>query len=160
MAVSTAESFETICKEIHDSPAKGNRLIPLVIGLSQLDCRKVRETYMKIYGEDLTQLHHNLENDGGGVVPSVVSLMMLNPSERDAAVARKALRQNSTDYGALVEIYTSRKSSHVLLIQQAYHARYRSHLDLDISALEPPHPFQKVSHFFPQFGIDAMNFSS
>lgn len=61
---------------------------------------------------------------------------------RDAAVARKAL--DRVDYETLIELYTCRKSSHVLLIHQAYHAQYRSHLDLDIAAMDPPHPFQKV----------------
>ncbi|KAI3443376.1 hypothetical protein Pfo_000041 [Paulownia fortunei] len=140
MAVSRTESLESICKEIHDYWGEEKLLIQVLVSLSQPECRKVRETYMKIYGEDLIQLCQNFD-------PGVSSLssLMLNPFERDAVVAREALHRNDTvNYKALMEIFTCRKSSHVLLILQAYHAKYRSQLDLDIASIEPPHPYQKI----------------
>ncbi|KAH6762464.1 hypothetical protein C2S52_019897, partial [Perilla frutescens var. hirtella] len=125
-----SEKLESVCKEIHDSSSSLSQVIRVVMGLSQVERRKVGETYMRIYGEDVIQNHEALR------------LMMVSPFERDAAVARKALDQHNVNI--IIEIYTCRKSSHVLLIQKAYHAKYRTHLDLDIASIEPPHPLQKI----------------
>lgn len=142
MAVSRTESI--ICREIHDSCDDESSTIQILISLSQLECRKVRETYMKIYGEDLVQIFQKFDQG-----PNFSSLM-LDPFERDAVVARNALHRDhdTVDYTAMIEIFTSRKSSHVLLILQAYHAKYRSQLDLHIASIEPPHPYQKVSNTY------------
>lgn len=134
--MATLKSIESTCKEIHDCAGDKRLVIQVIVSLSQVECRKVRETHMKIYGEDLIQVFGSC----------VLKLMLMNPFERDADVAREGLRRNNTvDYKGLVEIYTCRKSSHVLLIQRAYQAKYRSHLDLDIASTKPPHPFQKAS---------------
>lgn len=119
----TLKSIESICKEIHDYAGDQRLVIQVLVSLSQVECRKVRETYGKIYGEDLVRVFDSC----------VLNLMLINPFDREAEVAREALHRNSgPDYKGLVEIYTCRKSSHVLLIQRAYHAKYRTHLDLDI----------------------------
>lgn len=71
----------------------------------------------------------------------------LDPHERDAIVAREALdeqRVHHTNYKALIEIFVSRKSSHIALIKQAYQRRYKRQLDQDILKIDPPHPYQKV----------------
>ncbi|KAL0308257.1 UNVERIFIED_CONTAM: Annexin A3 [Sesamum radiatum] len=128
--------FESVCREIHDSWGEEKRLVQVLVGLSQAECRKVREIYMEVYGEDLVQKF----DPGLRFLPC----LMLDPFERDAVFAREALHGNhSVNYKALVEIFTCRKSSHVLLILQAYHAKYRSQLDLDIASIEPLHPYQK-----------------
>ncbi|KAL0338757.1 UNVERIFIED_CONTAM: Annexin A3 [Sesamum angustifolium] len=129
--------FESVCREIHDSWVEEKRLVQVLVGLSHAECRKVRETYMEVYGEDLVQKF----DSGLRFLPC----LMLDPFERDAVFAREALHGNhGVNYKALVEIFTCRKSSHVLLILQAYHAKYRSQLDLDIASIEPPHPYQKM----------------
>ncbi|XP_011094164.1 annexin A3 isoform X1 [Sesamum indicum] len=136
VSLSRTESFESVCREIHDSLGEEKRLVQVLVGLSQAECRKVRETYMELYGEDLVQ-----KFDPG---LQFLLCLMLDPFERDAVFARESLHgNNSVNYKALVEIFTCRKSSHVLLILQAYHAKYRSQLDLDIASIEPPHPYQK-----------------
>ncbi|GER41811.1 annexin [Striga asiatica] len=140
MAVSRTES---ICKEIHNSFGKENEklVIQLLLGLTQPESRKIRENYLKMYGEDLIHLFQKF--DPG--VSSLSSLIILNPFERDSVFAREAIFKNATvDYRALVEIFASRKSSHVLLIRQAYASKYRSQLELDIAAIEPRHPYQKI----------------
>lgn len=76
----------------------------------------------------------------------VLSFWMLDPHERDAIVPREAL-QEETNFKALVEIFLGRKSSHILLIKQAYQKRFRRQLDQDIVNFDPPQPFQKVSFF-------------
>ncbi|KAL6521243.1 hypothetical protein OROGR_017812 [Orobanche gracilis] len=144
MAMSVSRS-ESICKEIHDSCGDEQLLNQLLLNLSQpSEFRKLRETYMKMYGDDLIQLLHKID-PGQGTVSSLSGFMMANPFERDAAVAVEAIHGNETvDYMALIEIFTCRKSSHVLLILQAYAAKYRSKLELDIATIEPTHPYQKI----------------
>ncbi|PIN08180.1 Annexin [Handroanthus impetiginosus] len=140
VGLSRTKSFESICKEIHDSWGEKKVLIQVLVGLSHSESREVRETYMKIYGEDFIELCQNFDQ-----ALSSLSSLMLSPFERDAVVAREALYQNdSVNYKALIEIFTCRKSSHVLLILQAYLAKYRRPLDLDIASIEPPHPYQKI----------------
>lgn len=111
---------------------------------------------MEMYGEDLYKgLKNGVnlneiddERQGGSSSNSCVekglSVLMLNPHERDAVVAREALERNSVNYNALVEIFTSRKSSHILLIQQAYQSRFHRHLNQDVLNIEPPSPYQKL----------------
>ncbi|XP_016178770.1 annexin A13 [Arachis ipaensis] len=121
-------------------------------GLSQLERQQLRETYKAEYGEDLTshfQRYYNEEDDGlksSSMKCSLcaLSLWILDPHERDAVVAREALQQDEINFKALVEIFVGRKSSHVLLITQAYHKRFRRLLDQDIINLDPPSPFQKI----------------
>lgn len=142
---------ESICKEIHDSWGQPAHLIQHLAGLSQLECRKTRETYVKIYGEDPAQLllqSSESSSQGTGVsqrTSAALSMLMLNPHERDAIVAREAFEKNDTvNYKALIEIFTCRKSSHVLLIQAAYHAKYKRQLDQDIISIEPSQPYQRI----------------
>ncbi|XP_073157939.1 uncharacterized protein [Henckelia pumila] len=139
-ATSDEINFDNICQEIHESSDKPNVLVRILTGLSQLECRKISEDYKRIYGEDLVRICQNMEAE-----VSFLSNLMLYPSERDAKFARGALeRSESVDYKALIEIFTCRKSSHVMLMLEAYRFKYRRHLDLDIAAIEPSHPYQKI----------------
>ncbi|KAK8542906.1 hypothetical protein V6N13_136541 [Hibiscus sabdariffa] len=145
---SSSHGFENECKEIHESWGRSNQLIRALAGRTQLECRRIRETYKEMYGEDLiTLLQKSSHRNQPGVSPktcAALSLWMLDPHERDAIVAREALLQDDTNYTALVEIFVGRKSSHVALIKQAYHSKYKTHLDQDIINIEPPHPYQKI----------------
>ncbi|KAK9166957.1 hypothetical protein Scep_002148 [Stephania cephalantha] len=75
---------------------------------------------------------------------NALSLWLLNQHERDALIAKEAFENGETNYKALVEIYTGRKSSHLLLIKQVYQTKYRMQLDQDILNSEPPHSYQKI----------------
>lgn len=79
---------------------------------------------------------------------AVLSLWLCDPHERDAIVAKDAVAQGDAKYRALVEIYVGRKSSQLLLIQQAYQARFKKNLDQEISRLEPPSSTQRVNWFY------------
>lgn len=70
---------------------------------------------------------------------------MLDPHDRDAVVAKQSLESGDNQYKALVEIYVSRKPRRILLIKQAYFARFRTRLDYDIASSEPVSPYQKVT---------------
>ncbi|OVA12291.1 Annexin [Macleaya cordata] len=69
---------------------------------------------------------------------------MLEQYERDAVIARQAFENGDTNYKALIEIYSGRKSSHLLLIKQAYQTKFKRQLDQDIINSEPPHPYQRI----------------
>lgn len=138
-------NFELDCKKIHDSLGGLSQLIPTLASLTQLERQQLRETYKAVYGEDLISHLQRYEDESSSIKCSALSLWMLEPHDRDAVVAREALQQVETNFKALAEIFVGRKSSHVLLIAQAYQKRFRRLLDQDIINLDPPHPFQKVS---------------
>ncbi|XP_068502066.1 uncharacterized protein [Phaseolus vulgaris] len=111
----TNHNFELECKRIHDSLGDLSQLIPSLTCRTLLEKQKLKETFKAIYGEELTSY-----------------------------LQRESLQQDETDFKALVEIFVCRKSSHVLLITQAYQRMFRRQLDQDIIHLDPPHPFQKI----------------
>ncbi|KAJ0013169.1 hypothetical protein Pint_20064 [Pistacia integerrima] len=79
-------------------------------------------------------------NEGSGLL---LPAAMVDSHERDAIVAREALEQGDVNFKALVEIFVGRKSSHIVLIKQAYQKLYKRQLDQDIVRIEPSHPYQK-----------------
>ncbi|WRX24636.1 Annexin repeat - like 9 [Theobroma cacao] len=148
---SSSHGFENECKEIHDSWGRLNQLIRALASRTQLECRRIRETYKDMYGEDLITLLQKTsmtsQRNEPGVSPktcAALSLWMLDPHERDATVAREAIQQDDTNFKAIVEIFLGRKSSHMALIKQAYQSKYKRQLDQDIVTVEPPHPHQKI----------------
>ncbi|XP_021282413.1 annexin D8-like [Herrania umbratica] len=148
---SSSHGFENECKEIHDSWGRLNQLIRALASRTQLECRRIRETYKDMYGEDLITLLQKTSMTSQRTEPGVspktcaaLSLWMLDPHERDATVAREAIQQDDTNFKAIVEIFLVRKSSHIALIKQAYQSKYKRQLDQDIITIEPPHPYQKI----------------
>ncbi|KAI9093608.1 hypothetical protein K1719_027057 [Acacia pycnantha] len=137
-------NLELDCKTIHDSLGSLSHLIPSLSRLNQSQRQQLRQTYEAVYGEDLISHLQRYEAEVSSVKCSALSLWMLNPHDRDATFAVEALRQDDTNFKALVEIFVGRKSSHILLIKQAYLKRFRRNLDQDIIYLDPPHPFQKI----------------
>ncbi|KAJ8763205.1 hypothetical protein K2173_025590 [Erythroxylum novogranatense] len=143
-----------ICKEIHDSWGMLNlsQLALSLAGLSKLERKQIKETYKVMYGEDMADLHQRIQvlgNQRNDVLDAqklctALSVWMLDSHERDATFAREAIEQADTNYKALVEIFVGRKSSHIMLMKQAYQVRFRRQLDQDIINLEPPHPYQKI----------------
>nr|AKA87342.1 Ann10 [Manihot esculenta] len=149
---SSSQGFEIECKEIHDSWGRVNQLVRSLATRSKLERQQIRETYKAMYGEDITSFlermcisaGHRKEAKIGSKVFAALSLWMIHPHERDAIVAMEALEQGDTNYRALVEIFVGRKSSHIMLMKQAYLARFRRQLGQDIINLEPPNPYQKI----------------
>ncbi|KAK7364917.1 hypothetical protein VNO80_13663 [Phaseolus coccineus] len=141
----TNHNFELECKRIHDSSGDLSQLIPSLTCRTLLEKQKLKETFKAMYGEELIGYLQRYEDlFCPSMNCSALSWWMLDPHDRDAAVVRESLQQDETDYKALVEIFVSRKSSHVLLITQAYQRMFRRQLDQDIIHLDPPHPFQKI----------------
>eukprot|EP00268_Persea_americana_P005911 TRINITY_DN12049_c0_g1_i3.p2 TRINITY_DN12049_c0_g1~~TRINITY_DN12049_c0_g1_i3.p2 ORF type:complete len:168 (+),score=34.04 TRINITY_DN12049_c0_g1_i3:136-639(+) len=135
---------EKDCKEIHDSWGRLNQLGHGLAHRSRSQLQQVRETYKAMYGEDLVDCIQRAEGVySKNEICMVLSLWLCEPHERDAIVAKDAMAQGDTKYRSLVEIYVGRKSSQLLLIQQAYRARFKKHLDQEISKLEPPTSTQR-----------------
>ncbi|XP_071696523.1 uncharacterized protein [Rutidosis leptorrhynchoides] len=140
-------SIEDICKQIHGSLANVSLMVKIFkCQLTQQECQKTREKYIEMYGEDLSDHLQNMIDGQTSKTCTFLSLLMLNPHERDAIVAKDAIfkQRDSVNYKALIEIYVCRKSSHFFLIQQAYQSKFRRHLDQDIMSIEPPHSYQKM----------------
>ncbi|KAJ7971921.1 Annexin [Quillaja saponaria] len=137
-------NFENECKKIHDSFEDFNQLIPFLTSRTQHERQQIRETYKAIYGEDFRSLLQKYESGFSPMTYSALSMLILDPHERDAIVSMEALEQDVTNFKVLVEIFVGRKSSHILLIKQAYQKLFRRQLDQDIINLEPPHPYQKI----------------
>ncbi|KAL8217049.1 hypothetical protein R6Q57_023886 [Mikania cordata] len=140
-------SIEDICKQIHSSLGNPSVLVRIfACQLTPLECQTTREKFREMYGEDLFDHFQNKIHGETSRTFTVLSLLMLNPHERDAIVARNAIfkKKDGINYKALIEIYVGKKPSHFFLIQQAYQSRFRRHLDQDIMSIEPPHSYQKI----------------
>ncbi|KAI4348469.1 hypothetical protein L6164_009192 [Bauhinia variegata] len=137
-------NLELDCKKIHDSLGSLSQFIPSLACLTQLQRQELRETYNGIYGEDLINRLQRYEAGVSFMKASALSLWMLDPHERDAVLAREVLEQDEPNFEVLLEIFLGRKSSHILLIKQAYQRRFRRVLDQDIVNLDPPYSFQKI----------------
>ncbi|CAJ1947924.1 unnamed protein product [Sphenostylis stenocarpa] len=141
----TNHNFELDCKKIHDSLGGLSQLIPSLACLTFLERQQLKETFKAVYGEELISHIQRYEDVfSPSMNCSALSWWMLDPHDRDATVARESLQQDEINFKDLVEIFVCRKSSHVLLITQAYQRMFRRQLDQDIIHLDPPHPFQKI----------------
>ncbi|KAM2043972.1 hypothetical protein ACFX1T_008345 [Malus domestica] len=146
LAMSTL-NFETECREIHGSWGQLNRLARALANRTRHERQQIRETYKSIYGDDL--VNRLKDAAAAGISPKLcaaLSMWMTEQHERDAVVVREALddQKGDTNYNVLVEIFVGRKSSHILLIKQAYYRRFWRQLDQDIINIEPPNPYQKI----------------
>ncbi|KAF5199138.1 Annexin a13 [Thalictrum thalictroides] len=109
--------------------------------------RKLEQIKETCYGGDLINLHlHKTDWSNQGIeMCTLLSLWLLDdPHERDAITAKNAFENGDINYKALIEIYCGRKSSHVLLIKQAYQTMFKQHLEQDIINAEPSSPYQRI----------------
>ncbi|KAI4350333.1 hypothetical protein L6164_004799 [Bauhinia variegata] len=136
--------LELDCKKIHDSLGILSQLLPSLASLTQLQRRQLRETYKGVYGQDLINRLQRYEVGFSSMKASALSLWMLDPHDRDAIMVREVLEQDEPSFEVLLEIFLGRKSSHILLLNQAYQKRFKRVLDQDIVNLEPSNSFQKI----------------
>ncbi|KAK1384696.1 DCD (Development and Cell Death) domain-like protein [Heracleum sosnowskyi] len=141
------QNYEALCVQIHET----NQFIEGLASRTQLECRKIREKYKEMYGEDLVQglgsrtRSQRNETRISGETCAGLCMLVLNPHERDAVTAKDAIDQQSgVNYKPLLEVFVGRKSSHFLLIQQAYQKKFKRQLDHDIISIEPSHPYQRI----------------
>ncbi|KAI3993836.1 hypothetical protein MKX01_002849 [Papaver californicum] len=137
---------EKECREIHGyaSSRRLNDLIPSLVGRNRYDRKQIRETYLVMYGEDLINHLQKTQSNHTNQKYSLLSLWMLESYERDAVMARNAFEDGDINYKALIEIYIGRKSSQILLVNQAYQNKFKRQLDQDIISFEMSHPYQRI----------------
>ncbi|MQL80129.1 hypothetical protein Taro_012545 [Colocasia esculenta] len=141
---SRSPSFERACREIHDTWGRLNHLCEALARRTAGERRQIREVYKAMYGEDLVErLHKDHAANPDNEMAGAVCMWMLDPLERDAVVARRALECMDTQYRALVEIYACRKSNQLFYINRAYQARFKRSLDQDIIS-QPSHSYQRI----------------
>ncbi|CAN6439919.1 unnamed protein product [Victoria cruziana] len=133
------------CREIHEKKSQLGYLARILAHRTQLERQQLCSTYTAMYGQDLVDHLQRAQTAGqGNEICTLLSLWMLDPHDRDAVVAKQSLESGDNQYKALVEIYVSRKPRRILLIKQAYFARFRTRLDYDIASSEPVSPYQKI----------------
>jgi hypothetical protein len=81
----------------------------------------IRRHYAAVYHQDLL---HRLAAELSGHHKRAVLLWVLDPASRDAAVLHQALNGDVTDMRAATEVVCSRTPSQLLVVRQAYLARF------------------------------------
>ncbi|CAN4080457.1 unnamed protein product [Withania somnifera] len=89
-----------------------------------------RTTYSETFGEDLLkELERELTHD----FEKLVLLWTLDPSERDAHLAKEATKIWTKSNFVLVEIACTRSFKELVLAREAYHARYKKSMEEDVA---------------------------
>uniref|UniRef100_A0A0E0ESV6 Annexin n=1 Tax=Oryza meridionalis TaxID=40149 RepID=A0A0E0ESV6_9ORYZ len=137
--------FEDECREIHDACNQPRRLSLLLAHRSPSERQKIKATYSAVFGEDLAgEVQKILMANQDDELCKLLYLWVLDPSERDAIMARDAVENGgATDYRFLVEIFTRRKQNQLFFTKQAYLARFKKNLEQDM-VTEPSHPYQRL----------------
>ncbi|KAL5062263.1 hypothetical protein RYX36_024000 [Vicia faba] len=116
----------------------------LVLGHRNAQQRKeIRETYQQIYKESFVD---RLQSELSGDFRNAIVLWTSDPSERDAKLARDALkakRKGIKQLQILVEIACATSPNHLMAVRQAYCALFDCSLEEDIIASVSP-PLTKI----------------
>ncbi|KAL5994672.1 hypothetical protein ACLOJK_024725 [Asimina triloba] len=101
-----------------------------ILGHRDSDQRElIRLAYEELYQEDLYKL---LESETSGVFKNAVYLWILDPADRDAVLARTALKKVIPDIRVIIEIACVKTPLELLAVKRAYHARYNRSLEEDL----------------------------
>lgn len=96
--------------------------------------RKIRDTYQQLYKESLID---NLQKELSGDFKNAVILWTYDPSERDAKLARDALKSKKKGINQLrviVEIACATSPDHLIAVRQAYCSLFECSLEEDIES--------------------------
>ncbi|KAK8923772.1 hypothetical protein KSP39_PZI019605 [Platanthera zijinensis] len=140
-------TVEEACRDLFENRNRPRTLIRALARRSPDERRGIKASYRAVYGEELVEGLRRVKeaNPESEQVWSGLWLWMMEPPERDAAVARDAVgRGGGDDYNALVEIYVLRKSSHLFSSKQAYLMRFGRHLDSDLLSADAERQGSKI----------------
>ncbi|KAI5324618.1 hypothetical protein PRUPE_6G186600 [Prunus persica] len=90
----------------------------------------IQQAYAETYGEELLK---SLDKELSSEFERAVLLWTLVPAERDAFLANEATKRFTSSNKVLLEIATTRSSHDLLLVKQAYHARFKKSLEEDVA---------------------------
>eukprot|EP01018_Ginkgo_biloba_P032527 Gb_33739 [translate_table: standard] len=106
-------------------------LIKILSHRTAFQRKQLRETYRRMYKEDLLKL---LESKLYGKLESAMVLWMLDGAERDALIMHNALKSWCKDYNVLTEIICTRTTRELGAIAEAYRVKYKKDLEEDIAS--------------------------
>ncbi|XP_065847575.1 annexin Gh1 [Euphorbia lathyris] len=127
---SVAEDCEQLRKAFSGWGTNEDLIISILGHRNAAQRKQIREKYAETFGEDLLKaLDKELTQD----FERVVLLWTLIPAERDALLANEATKRWTSSNQVLMEIACTRSSKELLIVRQAYHARFKKSLEEDVA---------------------------
>lgn len=96
--------------------------------------KQIRLAYQEKYDESLLQ---RLQSELTGDFQTAMCHWVLDPVERQAAMANAATKCIHEEYPVIVEIACANSPTELLKVKQAYHALYKCSLEEDVAASAP-----------------------
>ncbi|KAA8546843.1 hypothetical protein F0562_003233 [Nyssa sinensis] len=135
-SIQTSRKYELDCQYLN-SCFSGNgavnkqKLVELLTRRNLQELRLIRQTYSTLYNQDLLRVLSNIRINNA--FANVVCLRITEPQERDAELVRDALFGWRVNLNTVIEVASTRSSSELHFIKQAYSCRYNSNLEQDIA---------------------------
>ncbi|CAN6484718.1 unnamed protein product [Victoria cruziana] len=95
--------------------------------------KSIRDTYSELYGESLLK---NLKEELTNVFERALILWSMDPAERDALLADQTIRKWDPKNHVLIELACARSPKELLLVREAYHARFKRSIEEDVAPQE------------------------
>ncbi|XP_073013688.1 annexin D6-like [Typha latifolia] len=128
--------YEADCQYLHhffsgnSGSSNARRVVEIFTQRNVEELKLIRGTYYGLYNHDLLHLLSRMKT----TLARVAYLRACEPSNRDAELIRNSLFGKNLDLDVLIEIVCTRSSSELISIKLAYHARYYSDLERDVSS--------------------------
>lgn len=127
---SVAEDAEQLRKAFEGWGTNEGLIISILAHRNAGQRKAIRQVYAEKYGEDLLKaLDKELTSD----FERLVLLWTLDPHERDALLANEATKRWTSSNQVLVEIACSRSPRELIMVREAYHARFKRSLEEDVA---------------------------
>ncbi|KAJ8423932.1 hypothetical protein Cgig2_032946 [Carnegiea gigantea] len=91
----------------------------------------IRQAYQELYQEDLI---HQLKSELSGDFLKAICLWVMDPTERDAALAHQALEKGKPNYKLILEIVCTKSPEELLTVKRTYHSIHKRALEEDIAS--------------------------
>ncbi|KAF0913201.1 hypothetical protein E2562_020364 [Oryza meyeriana var. granulata] len=131
-----AKRYEADCRHLNQffsgnaSPNNARPVLEIFTARSSQEMKQICRTYSSMYHQDLLQLLSQQKT----TFARVACLRASEPCVRDADIARDALFGRRLDGDVLIEVVCTRPSGEVVLMKQAYQARYSASLEREVSS--------------------------
>jgi annexin D len=129
-APSPAEDAEQIRKAVQGWGTNEKELISILAHRDAAQREQIQLAYEEMYNENLIK---RLESELTGDFERAVYRWIFEPIAREAMMAYIALKK-SFNYQVIVEIACVNSPNELLVVKQAYHAKYRHSLEEDVAA--------------------------
>ncbi|XP_049389720.1 annexin Gh1-like [Solanum stenotomum] len=127
---SVAEDCEQLRSAFKGWGTNEKLIISILAHRNAAQRKLIRQTYAETFGEDLLkELDRELTHD----FEKLVLIWTLDPSERDAYLAKEATKRWTKSNFVLVEIACTRSPKELVLAREAYHARNKKSLEEDVA---------------------------